>query len=341
MSKVILKEGEKIFVKGSGKNPYEVKMSGGVISCTCPAWKNQSKALDQRTCKHIIANVGNSVFVMPDVSDAPVVIPPKTPKNVPPCLLAHSWDGEQDVRNWIHSPKLDGVRAWWDGEKFWSRLGNEYHAPQWFKDAMPKGVVLDGELFAGNGNFSETVSTVKKFIPNDDEWKKIQFWVFDLPKHGGIYEDRMTELVKILPTHVTGCTDLCVRVPTGHIASGYSTFDLLKDFEKAGYEGVMLRQPGSLYEEGRSNTLLKVKSFKDCEVEVLDYIPGKGKHKGRMGALHVKMDSGVEFDVGTGFKDQERENPPAVGSRVTIKYQELSKDFVPRFPVYVSNRNYE
>src|SRR5574337_1390702 len=133
-----LNEGESISVQGSGKNPYIIKNSGGVISCTCPAWRNQSLAIDQRTCKHIKANVSNGVntgaFAMPPVSNAPVT--PKEPAKAPPCLLAHTWDGEQDVSGWWVSPKLDGVRAWWDGTKFISRLGNEYHAPEWFLKEM-------------------------------------------------------------------------------------------------------------------------------------------------------------------------------------------------------------
>jgi DNA ligase-1 len=53
------------------------------------------------------------------------------------------------------------------------------------------------------------------------------------------------------------------------------------------------------------------------------------------------MPSGQRFSVGTGFSDAERHNPPAVGSVITFRYQELTDGGVPRFPVYISIRRDE
>jgi len=97
----------------------------------------------------------------------------------------------------------------------------------------------------------------------------------------------------------------------------------------------MLRQPGSRYEPGRSATLLKVKRFHDAEAHVIDHQPGAGRHKGRLGALLVALPDGTELSVGTGFTDAQRNNPPAVGSTITFRYQELSDRGVPRFPSFV------
>jgi DNA ligase-1 len=109
--------------------------------------------------------------------------------------------------------------------------------------------------------------------------------------------------------------------------------------EALGGEGLMLRQPGSNYEVGRSLTLLKVKNFLDDEATVLEHLPGAGRHKGRLGALLVELAGGARFAVGTGFSDLERENPPPVGSVITFRYQELSDGGVPRFPSYLGVRN--
>jgi DNA ligase-1 len=89
-----------------------------------------------------------------------------------------------------------------------------------------------------------------------------------------------------------------------------------------------------MYVAGRSSTLLKVKSFKDDEATVIAHQAGAGRHKGRMGALLVRMADGTEFSIGTGFSDKERESPPAIGSIVTFRHQELSDGGVPRFPSY-------
>jgi DNA ligase-1 len=105
--------------------------------------------------------------------------------------------------------------------------------------------------------------------------------------------------------------------------------------EALGGEGLMMRQPGSKYVNGRSTTLLKVKTFHDAEGKVIAHEPGKGKHKGRLGACVVQMPDGTKFNVGTGFSDAERQSPPPIGSLITYRYQELSKDGVPRFPSYV------
>src|SRR4029077_19905074 len=111
--------------------------------------------------------------------------------------------------------------------------------------------------------------------------------------------------------------------------------------EALGGEGLMLRQPGSKYVIGRSSTLLKVKSFFDAEAEVIGHQGGAGRHKGRLGALHVRLPDGTELYVGTGFSDAQRENPPPVGSTITVRYQELSDGGVPRFHSYAGLRQDE
>jgi DNA ligase-1 len=37
-------------------------------------------------------------------------------------------------------------RAYWNGKNFYSRQGNLFHAPDFFKAALPK-VALDGEIW--------------------------------------------------------------------------------------------------------------------------------------------------------------------------------------------------
>ena len=48
-----LQDGETIEMQGSGAKPYVLKNTGGVYSCSCPAWRNQSLAIEKRTCKHL------------------------------------------------------------------------------------------------------------------------------------------------------------------------------------------------------------------------------------------------------------------------------------------------
>lgn len=55
----------------------------------------------------------------------------------------------------------------------------------------------------------------------------------------------------------------------------------------------MLRDPESLYENRRSKSLLKVKTFYDDEAVVLAHNPGTGRCQGMLGALRVRNTHGV------------------------------------------------
>lgn len=83
----------------------------------------------------------------------------------------------------------------------------------------------------------------------------------------------------------------------------------------------MLRDPESFYENRRSNSLLKVKTFHDDEAVVLGYTAGTGRCLGMVGALRVRNTHGIEFEVGSGLTDAERRRPPKIGSKITYKYQ--------------------
>ncbi|MDP1825974.1 MAG: DNA ligase [Archangium sp.] len=343
-----LADGESTEVKGSGSSIYTLKNTGGVYSCSCPAWRNQSAGVI-RTCKHLRALRGDEAEIKRLGSSANLTgrppKPPKPPKapgdntpdddddEGPPVLLAHKWENDVDLTGWWLSEKLDGVRAYWDGTRFISRLGNEFFAPKWFTEPLPKSP-LDGELFGGRKQFQRTVGIVKRQDASE-LWKELQYVVFDAPSHGGVFEERVAFIESTL-------TSLKVKWLVAHkheLCNGTEHLRAeLARVEGLGGEGLMVRQPRSRYEAGRSNTLLKVKSFHDTEARVLGHVPGAGRHKGRLGALLVELPDGTKFNVGTGFSDVERENPPAIGSIITFRYQELSNSGTPRFPSYIGER---
>jgi DNA ligase 1 len=248
-------------------------------------------------------------------------------------LLAESWDGVVDVSGWWISEKLDGVRAYWDGKQFLSRQGNRYFAPEWFTASLPNEP-LDGELWLDRKKFQKTISIVRR-QDQSDQWKQIQFLVFDAPSMQEPFEKRVKYLTELLKNKVHAYA-------SAHLQSRCKSILQLKDeltrVESLGGEGLMLRQPGSLYVAGRSSTLLKVKTFHDAEAIVIGIQAGAGRHKGRMGALQVQLRNGTQFSVGTGFSDAQRDHPPAIGSTITFRYQELTDGGVPRFPSYVGLR---
>ncbi|KAL5520115.1 hypothetical protein ACEPAG_1775 [Sanghuangporus baumii] len=258
-------------------------------------------------------------------------------KTVVEVLLAVKWDLEKgiDPTGWWVSEKLDGVRVFWDGKRMLSRLGNPFIPPKWFIEKLPKDVTLDGELFGGRGQFQSTVSIVK--TPNSPRWQDITFQIFDVPSLGSEpFEERLSWLRSTFLKLSGERREKHIAVVEHLKAKNREhVFELLKEVEKEGGEGLMLREPGSQYMGQRSFTLQKVKRFYDAEAKVTGYVPGKGRHDGVMGALKCVMASGKTFSVGTGFSDKQRANPPKIGSIITYRFQELTMDGVPRFPSYV------
>ena len=115
--------------------------------------------------------------------------------------------------------------------------------------------------------------------------------------------------------------------------------DELAAVEKVGGEGLMLRKPDSKHRGGRTADLLKVKSFHDDEALVIGYEDGKGKYDGLVGSLVCITKAGERFKVGSGLTDNLRGfNTIPIGSVITFKYFELTKDGIPRFPTYMRIR---
>ncbi len=330
-----LPDGGETTVPGSGSRSYTLRNAGGVYSCTCPAWRNQSMPIERRTCKHLRRFRG-------DVAEEERLgsLPQRSPSasksgsnpDAPPVLLAHRWE-EQDPTGWLMSEKLDGVRAYWDGTRFLSRLGNVYLAPEWYRKGLPS-FALDGELFAGRGSFQTTVSIARR-VDGGEAWRDLNFVIFDAPNAPGGFEQRL----EYLATHFRSTPHPHCRVLEHRPCTGFDDLHAeLRRIEGLEGEGVMLRRPGSNYVAGRSETLLKVKSFFDTEARVVGYQDGLGRHEGRVGALMAELPDGTRFKVGTGLSDALRESPPGVGEIFTVRYQELTKAGVPRFPVYVGTR---
>ncbi|MBI3464400.1 MAG: DNA ligase [Planctomycetes bacterium] len=334
-----LADGESVEIQGSGSKPYVLKNVAGVYSCTCPAWRNQSGGIERRTCKHLRRLRGDASEEARLGGALPAKPVRKTADGTeadsgPPLLLAEAWDNAMDLSGWWMSEKLDGVRAYWDGRQFLSRQGNIYYAPDWFLVGLPS-VPLDGELWIDRKAFQRTVSIVRRQDKND-HWKNIRYLVFDAPAAAIPFEDRMEFLKDSIRSWQNSYVKLHEHIRCLNLSH---LQEELGRVEALGGEGLMLRRPGSKYEIGRSATLLKVKNFHDAEAEVISHEPGKGRHKGRLGAVVVRLPNGKEFSVGTGFSDKERENPPVVGSLITFRYQELSDGGIPRFPSYIGLRS--
>ena len=247
----------------------------------------------------------------------------------PELMLLKEWEG-QDVSGWLMSEKMDGVRAYWDGQKLISRGGVELSPPAWFTEGFPPFAV-DGELWSKRGDFENIISIVKKKEPHDG-WKNIAFYAFDVPSENGGLIQRLVKLEYYLKLNQADYLKVAKQITCKNEEHLKSFF---QEIEKGGGEGVVVRNPDTKYVTKRDPSSLKIKSFHDAECEVVEHHKGEGKYKNSFGSLTCKTDEGIMFDIGSGFSESERKNPPAIGSKITYKFQEITKGGKPRFPVYM------
>lgn len=254
-----------------------------------------------------------------------------------PLPLANVYQKGVNLADYWVSEKLDGVRAYWDGEKLWSRGGHVYQAPQWFTEDLPQHP-LDGELWLGRGRFAELSGIVRTAIPDEVKWRQVAFHVFDLPVPDTPFSKRYEKLKRVVQASKSDYLRLVEQKPiSGHEA-------LIAELNRvvaAGGEGLMLKRKASLYLAGRSSDLLKVKTFQDAEAVVVEHIEGQGKYEGLLGSLLVELPDGRRFRIGSGFSDEERANPPQPGQQITFKHHGYTATGLPRFASFLRVRRDE
>jgi len=246
----------------------------------------------------------------------------------PPALwLANPYLGNENLTDYWVSEKYDGIRGYWDGHQLVSRSGKSLNPPAWFTQAWP-AQALEGELWAGRGQFEQAASVVQQKQASDDAWRAMRFMVFDAPTPGQTFTERMG-LYQGVVKQVN--KPWVQAVAQKHIESHAALKTLLHQTVQAGGEGLVLHRGGSLYQSGRNSDVLKAKLELDAEAKVVGHELGQGKHAQRTGALWVETPQGLRFKLGTGLTDAQRENPPAVGQWVTYRYRGLTDKGVPRF----------
>ena len=155
-----------------------------------------------------------------------------------------------DVIGWEVSEKYHGCRSYWDGKQFWTRGGNVIKAPAWFTAGLPS-CHMDGEIYAGVGNFTEARLAVQygRFTPN------IVFMVFDAPQEKGKWSERIASLPDLSGT-------ACRVVDCNVIGSLDYLRVCLEIVKKRGGEGLVLRNPGCrIYRSGKQFGAMRVKEM--------------------------------------------------------------------------------
>ncbi|ELH4235994.1 DNA ligase [Vibrio fluvialis] len=251
-----------------------------------------------------------------------------------PVAQANEYHDGINIYEYWQSEKLDGIRAIWNGKQLLTRNGNPIYAPRWFTDPLPD-YALEGELWAGRGHFALVQQTVLDHTPSDEAWRKIDFMLFDMPDAAGDYTKRYYNLIHVVDSASSKHIKYIEHTP---VLSEQELLHYLDTLVNENGEGIMLRKVTARYQAGRSNDLLKLKKHQDAEARVVGYKIGNGKYKGLMGSVLVRTDEGTEFYVGTGFSDEQRLNPPEIGSLITYRYNGLTAEGKPRFARFVRVR---
>jgi len=273
--------------------------------------------------------------------------------------LAHDYRGEF-IDNWLLSEKIDGMRCLWDGigprteippyankvknkvTGLWTRYGNVFNAPEWFTDELPRGIMLDGELFAGD---LQTTKRLKTDIPVEKVWRNAKFYAFDIVplisffstgKINNPYFTKQINLSDMYKYHeqITFIRDRpfeermmrlqqedgndSLRIlPYRRIDNIHEAMRHFNDVVETGGEGVVVRDPKSGYHVKRTRSVLRIKMQNEstCKVVSISYEPR---------SLFVDW-NGLKFNIGSGLKVL-----PLVGSTIKFKYAGLTDEGIPR-----------
>ncbi len=265
-------------------------------------------------------------------------------------MLAHDYNkrGKSIVFPCFAQKKLDGVRCVASGRGLFSRNGKGFPHLGFIQSeiaALGGEYLLDGELYSDTLSFQEIVGLVKKEKLRAQDAAKLQqihLCVYDLVDTERTNEERLGVLQSLLKT------------PTAHLRlleteecrSKEDVKTLHARFVSEGYEGLMLRNKAAKYRVGqRSADLQKYKEFEDAEYPVLGFKEGEGLEKGCVIWI-CRTTKGQEFAVRPRGTHEERaalfaEGTKYIGKFLTVRYQELTTDGIPRFPVGISFRDYE
>jgi DNA ligase-1 len=245
-------------------------------------------------------------------------------------------------------PKLDGVRCFVyrkDGILFFQSRQNTLYEPfehlqpelHILLNTLPLDSVLDGELYTHQAGFDSIVSMVRRSKTKHPQLSLLNYVIYDciLPVSLS-YSERFLNKVPSFPRfqHIHS-------IETQTVNSLSEIDSWLEKYESQHYEGIMIRRDG-LYKEGRSNDLIKYKRFVDQEFKVI------GHHESKHGTPVFECENkdkktfSVIMKESMESKQEKMKNVTQFyGKLLTVQYQELSKDGIPRFPVGIAFRDYE
>lgn len=276
-------------------------------------------------------------------------------------MLAAKWEDRKDKITYpvMVQPKLDGVRAIINRDGIWSRAGKKILAVPHIEQQLAllfvrfPDMVLDGELYNHNlrDDFNKIISLVRKTKPTEADLAEsadtVEFHTYDFAHYTDLtYFDRARSLRDFVDINSEKIPSV-VWVQTDSADSEAEVDDLFGSYVEQGFEGGIIRLNG-VYEQKRSNNLLKRKDFEDAEFEIVSVEEGQGNWSGYAKTLFIKLPDGTIQQSGLAgnqahLRQVLAEKDAYAGGEATVQYFTKTPDGKLRFPVakvlFKSNRD--
>lgn len=240
---------------------------------------------------------------------------------------------EQNISGWYMSEKLDGIRAYWDGKNLYTKNKNIINAPKEFTKNFPN-FPLDGELWSKRDDFEFIQSVILDEKPSKN-WDKITYNIFEVPNINGDFIERLQKAQEWFAKNPNENVKIIEQIKCKDEEHFLAFLD---EIVKLKGEGVIVKDASKEYHTGRSAHILKVKKAYDMEGIVIGY---NYKSDGTFKSLRLKLQNGVEFNLGGGFSDEQKLNPPKIHQMVTFKYYGFTKNGKPKFASFLRVRELE
>jgi DNA ligase-1 len=260
----------------------------------------------------------------------------KYPEKMPfPCAIQPKLDGHRCV-----AIIKDGVCTLYSRTR--TLITGVPHINAKLAELVPTGeLTLDGELYNHDykSKFEELTSFIRSQEPKDGH-EVVQYHMYDVVDLNKTFNERNHLLNQTFALSVWN--DGCIRyVPTFDVTEAEVVIKF-KEFVSQGYEGAMLRNLDSKYEQRRSYGLMKVKEFEDAEFKIIGVKEGRGKLQGHA-IFECTVDGNENFDVKLKGKEETlkeifQNQPQYIGQLLTVQFQGRTKNNIPRFPVGVRLR---
>jgi len=243
--------------------------------------------------------------------------------------------------------KLNGVRCFakkvsntemdYSSRKGKSFNGTLGHLTPHLLPIMDVGEIYDGEIYVHGWTFQQIIRAVKKLRPASAE---LQYHVYD------IADESTSNIARTIRMLVPKFNDFIVRVITEQAASEDEVYTYHDQYVREGYEGVMIRNTGGKYLfNHRTDDLQKYKEFIDEEFEITFVKDGEGLEEG-CAIFEVENADKNRFWVRPRGSRKLRQKwyddqSQIIGKELTVRYQCLSEEGIPQFPVGICIRDYE